>query len=200
MKTTPLVLAASLLALMACKDKTSRNAESTADPAPLAGQTQPAGAEPVFAVPDTFRNALGQVYDGYTRIQAALAQDDLPGAKEAFSTMHAVLHMLPKEGLDASARAHWDSTDARIMEALHPMAAAESIDSVRAHFQAFSALMADAIRTFGIGGDAPVYRFHCPMAGKNRGADWLQKEKTLRNPYFGKSMQTCGNLVGTLKG
>jgi Cu(I)/Ag(I) efflux system membrane fusion protein len=38
------------------------------------------------------------------------------------------------------------------------------------------------------------------MAAGNKGADWLQKQKEIRNPYFGKSMLTCGTLVKSPKG
>lgn len=200
MKTTPLLLAsATALLFAACKENApprsqAANPDAKQESAPIAA-TQPA-----FAVPDTFKAALGKVYRGYTLIQTALAQDDLPQAKEAFSSMHAILHMMPKDGMDAAAKVYWDSTDTRIMAALHPMASAESIDTVRIHFMAFSAIMADAIQKFGMGGDAPVYQFHCSMANGNLGADWLQMDKEARNPYFGKTMLTCGSLVKTLKG
>jgi Cu(I)/Ag(I) efflux system membrane fusion protein len=34
---------------------------------------------------------------------------------------------------------------------------------------------------------------HCPMALDNQGADWLQKDPELRNPYFGSMMLRCGS-------
>lgn len=200
MRATPFLFAGCLLALIACKEKASPETGAVGKPETAAEKTPPAGLAPELAVPDTFQAALGKVYEGYTLIQTALAQDDLAQAKAAFSSMHAVLHMMPKDGMDAAAMARWDSTDARIMAVLHPMASAESIDSVRAHFMDFSAIMVEAIQTFGLGGDAPVYQFHCPMADNNQGADWLQKDKQLQNPYFGKAMPACGNLVKTIKG
>jgi hypothetical protein len=33
----------------------------------------------------------------------------------------------------------------------------------------------------------------CPMY--KGGSKWVQKKETLANPYFGKSMQTCGSFV-----
>lgn len=183
-----------------CKDKSvpepskpgaRPGTEAVPDPSPSAG---------AFAVPDSFKAAMGKVYQGYSEMQEALARDDLAKAKAGFESMHTVLHMMPKDGLDPSAAAYWDSTDARIMEALHPLATAVDIATVRAHFLDFSSILIDAIGKFGIGGADPVYQFHCPMADGNRGADWLQKDKALRNPYFGKSMPTCGKLVRTIKG
>ena len=40
---------------------------------------------------------------------------------------------------------------------------------------------------------------HCPMADSNKGADWLSQEKEMRNPYFGESMLTCGEVTKTIK-
>lgn len=114
--------------------------------------------------------------------------------------MHARLHMMPKEGLNPSTKAYWDSTDARIMAVLHPMASAETIEATRAHFMDFSQFMVDAVEKFGIAGVGPVYQFHYPMARNNKGADWLQKDSSPANPYFGKTMPTCGALVRKLKG
>ena len=39
-----------------------------------------------------------------------------------------------------------------------------------------------------------LYLMHCPMAFDNTGADWLQRDKTLVNPYFGASMLHCGSI------
>lgn len=147
------------------------------------------------AIPDPFKIALRKVLDGYLQIQAALAQDDSAGAKEAFSSMHAVLHMMPTEVLDSATKSLWGATDTRIMDVLHPMASAENLDSTRAYFSDFSLILTEAIENFGIVGDGPVYQFHCPMAKGNQGADWLQSDSSLANPYFGKSMLTCGSLV-----
>ena len=37
----------------------------------------------------------------------------------------------------------------------------------------------------------PPFQFFCSMAKKN----WLQPDKSTRNPYYGSSMPTCGELV-----
>jgi Cu(I)/Ag(I) efflux system membrane fusion protein len=44
-----------------------------------------------------------------------------------------------------------------------------------------------------------LYVQHCPMADNNKGADWLSTEKEIRNPYFGESMLTCGEVTGEIR-
>lgn len=40
----------------------------------------------------------------------------------------------------------------------------------------------------------PVYRQYCPM----KKAYWLSKEKAVKNPYYGNTMLTCGEVTETL--
>src|SRR5690606_29304516 len=75
------------------------------------------------------------------------------------------------------------------------MEMSSNIDSVRSHFGAFSEAFIDVFEKFGPADKKPVYQFHCPMAEGNRGGDWLQRERELANPYFGKSMLRCGTIV-----
>jgi Cu(I)/Ag(I) efflux system membrane fusion protein len=46
--------------------------------------------------------------------------------------------------------------------------------------------------------DGTLYVQHCPMAFNNKGADWISREHDIRNPYFGASMLTCGDVTDTL--
>lgn len=40
----------------------------------------------------------------------------------------------------------------------------------------------------------PLYQFYCPM----KKAVWLSAEKSVKNPYYGNQMLTCGSLQDTL--
>lgn len=42
--------------------------------------------------------------------------------------------------------------------------------------------------------DQPVYEAFCPM----KKAYWLSSDKTIKNPYFGSAMLTCGKVVKTI--
>ncbi|MFM9909225.1 MAG: DUF3347 domain-containing protein [Chitinophagaceae bacterium] len=44
-----------------------------------------------------------------------------------------------------------------------------------------------------------VYLQHCPMANDGKGADWLSKENTIKNPYYGSMMLSCGKTVETIQ-
>jgi hypothetical protein len=40
----------------------------------------------------------------------------------------------------------------------------------------------------------PVYEAYCPM----KKMYWLSSEKSIRNPYYGRMMLTCGNITETI--
>jgi hypothetical protein len=43
--------------------------------------------------------------------------------------------------------------------------------------------------------DKPVYVQYCPMAD----GSWLSDEKQIVNPYYGKSMLSCGSVKSEIK-
>ncbi len=43
--------------------------------------------------------------------------------------------------------------------------------------------------------EGQVYQQYCPMAFNDRGAYWLSREENVKNPYFGKKMLECGEVV-----
>jgi hypothetical protein len=42
----------------------------------------------------------------------------------------------------------------------------------------------------------PIYLDHCPMY--EGGADWLSRDKAIRNPFYGAQMMNCGSVKETI--
>jgi hypothetical protein len=102
-----------------------------------------------------FQAALDQVLQGQSQMQQSLSQNDLEKTKTAFQSLHAVLHMMPVEGLDSEKQAYWDSANTEIMAILHPLAAAKDIDSAKAYVKTFGALLDQVVRRFGEQSNTP---------------------------------------------
>lgn len=68
------------------------------------------------------------------------------------------------------------------------LAEADSISEAR---DAFKLLSKRAVHLAS--GQQGFYLVHCPMVEGGAG-DWVQTDKNIANPYFGKSMLTCGSL------
>lgn len=44
-----------------------------------------------------------------------------------------------------------------------------------------------------------LYVMHCPMAFEDKGANWMQREEELANPYYATQMKRCGEVVERLE-
>ena len=72
--------------------------------------------------------------------------------------------------------------------------AGKPIESQRETFKLISAKVIDLLKASPPGGDL-IYLVHCPMAK----ADWIQSDKAIRNPYYGKDMLDCGQITGMIQ-
>ncbi len=125
---------------------------------------------------------LGKLLSSYLALQSALAADDLDAAKTHLKAMMEVTgHSGPLPML------------------IHTMLAAESLDTLRKpHFETLSNALIESVSKNPNAIDGELYQMHCPMVYPNRGADWLQSDDNLKNPYFGAMMLTCGEVKATL--
>lgn len=135
------------------------------------------GAHSGHAKPDPKHAALlPKELASYHAIAQALASDDLPAAQKAAR---------------AQAGGHHEKLFAAVSKA-------GDITQAREQFDALSASLIQAARRAQLPADLYVVR--CTMAMGGRGASWLQPDRAVRNPFYGKSMLACGEVVETLGG
>ena len=128
---------------------------------------EPALMEPVKAV-----------LEHYLLIQRELAKDSIKGVDaNATAISKAVsgdeLKMLPPD----------------VAKQADALAKANDIKGAREAFMPLSASLVKYLVSNKAGKDT-YHEAYCPMAK----ASWLQTEKEIRNPYYGKSMLDCGEL------
>jgi len=112
----------------------------------------------------------------YFELQAALASDDLSGAKAAINKL----------------RANWEDAPDHL---LVPMLEATTLDAARRpFFESISYIFIQGVAQSEYEAEGTIYLMHCPMVYPDRGADWLQNSDALKNPYFGSTMLQCGEL------
>jgi hypothetical protein len=115
------------------------------------------------------------IVDPYLKMQLALADDSMDGVKA-------------NAGNIATAASGLGAPATKIDTAALQLASATELDDARVKFGALS----EAIDTYmtGLKLKMPegVRVAFCPMAQK----PWLQQGTAINNPYYGKSMQTCG--------
>jgi len=139
---------------------------SACAPAPQTSNTPAAGS-----------TLSASIVDPYLKIQQALADDKMDGVKA-------------NAGQVATASAALGAPAMKIDTTAVQLASAAEIEDAREKFGALS----EAIDTYmtGLHLKAPegVKVAFCPMVQK----PWLQADASINNPYYGKSMQTCGSF------
>ena len=66
------------------------------------------------------------------------------------------------------------------------------IDHQREHLASLSKDVSDLITLFGT--TQKLYQDYCPMYNDGKGAVWISEAKTIKNPYYGSKMLTCGSV------
>ena len=120
---------------------------------------------------------LQAVVASYLEIQAQLAGDKIDGIKG------------PAAAVGASA-ASMGEAGAEIVTAAKAIEQAADLKGAREAFGPLSDAVIAAATAEGWQGLGDVKIAYCPMVNRS----WLQKEQSIRNPYYGSSMLTCGEF------
>ncbi|MBY0462852.1 MAG: DUF3347 domain-containing protein [Taibaiella sp.] len=126
---------------------------------------------------------LNAVYQHYVLLTNALVNGDMVEAKVAVNA----IELGSKELSNSSTLA---TLAAKI-------GAAKDIDAQRTLYADLSKDFIERVKGSGLN-SGEIYVEYCPMALNNKGAAWLSNQKEIRNPYFGESMMTCGEVKETL--
>jgi len=143
-------------------------------------------------LPSPFVNRIGALLDAYSAVHEALAADEVDPARAAAATIPDLVSGAPVDLLGPDAARWWGGIAAELVSAAHDLTDAAVIADARVAFEPLSRSAIRMVRRFGGGGEAPLHVIHCPMAFDNRGADWIQGDTEVRNPYFGSAMYACG--------
>ena len=111
----------------------------------------------------------------YFATQEALAADDLDATKVAAKALSAALE------------------DSSCGEATKAIVKAADIDAARVAFKILSDAVIPLVEAEGVN-SSQANLVHCSMAFEFSGASWLQKDKSVANPYFGSQMFACGSV------
>jgi hypothetical protein len=173
--------------------------EAAEEPAPQAAPEPAAPAAMPSAPSATQRGAVFRpVLDAYLSLTADLSADN-----EAAAIEHAAafVEAVSDAAADAAAGegAAWQTDLEALAELSSGLTQATDIAGLRTGLAPLAPKLAPMVRRSGLS-ERPLYRIHCPMAFDMTGADWLQTDEDVRNPYFGTRMLTCGLVVEIVGG
>ncbi|MGM0600122.1 MAG: heavy metal-binding domain-containing protein, partial [Candidatus Rifleibacteriota bacterium] len=120
-------------------------------------------------------------------ISEKLAADDLEQAKKSAQKAHDHLMKLDKLQIKKL-----NNKSKRLMPVLMKLATSNSIKTAREHLFTLTPILKEFIALVENQINFAIYEEHCPMAFDNKGANWLQAESELANPYYGAMMLRCG--------
>ena len=118
------------------------------------------------------------VYDHYLKIQESLAKDSLDGVSE-----NATMITKAIRGDDMK------MLSLKVADQAEALAKAKDLESARAAFMPLSQSLIDYLAANKITGQ--FVQVYCPMAK----ASWLQADTKIKNPYMGKMMSGCGQII-----
>ena len=130
----------------------------------------------------------------YYGIKDALVNSDAnTAASQAAAFAKAIKAIDMKSLPDTSMTAFMSLADKLTKDAAY-IAGNKDISRQREHFATLSANMFTLAKGLKLTSQ-PIYEAWCPM----KKAYWLSSEATIKNPYFGNQMLTCGKVTETLK-
>jgi Cu(I)/Ag(I) efflux system membrane fusion protein len=149
----------------------------------------------MIEVSDEFRGQIQAVVEKYLSLHEGLAGDDMSRAVTAAKSAIESLSKVNMSLLSGEPHNVWMARSTMMNKALDAIHKATDIDAARKAFETLSNELIAVVSQFEVPKTRQLYRIHCPMAFNNKGADWLQADKDIRNPYFGASMLKCGEVT-----
>ena len=176
---------------MAMTGHANHGAEMSAQP----GENSSTGSAASLTIQHTskeFIESLKPVFNAYLNARHALTQDDFKSSRESLIRLHTALRSR-NSGLPSPPK--WTGIRDSLLTITEHANHWADIEAARNAFRQISELMIRMEKIFGHSGSGPLYQVHCPMAFDNEGADWLQPDSTIANPYLGLKMPRCGDIM-----
>lgn len=142
-------------------------------------------------------SALKDVYAQYFALKDALIKDDGTAAAAKATALSAAIAKVDMAQLSAEQHTTWMKQLATLQTDANHIAGTKDVSHQREHFASLSTAMYAVMKV--VKPEETVYYQHCPMYNDGKGADWLSKENTIKNPYYGNAMLSCGKTTETIK-
>ena len=142
---------------------------------------------------DSFNVSFNAVLSSYYELKNAFIKEDINVINKVSNTLitnTAALKLteLKADSLIVNTAKQYTQN---LQDELNGLVKEADLENKRQSFQIVTNDVYDLIRTVKYD-RAKVYLQHCPMAFKNKGADWLSNSSEIENPYLPKMMLDCG--------
>jgi membrane fusion protein, copper/silver efflux system len=176
---------------------TGHNHGSETAPASNVSETKDKNPKSV-SISQKAKDNLKPIFENYLEMKDALTNDNLEAAKKSGNNLLKSVENVNMALFTGESHNIWMGFSTELKTSLEHLGHFKTLEELRKAFLQVSNSIINLESTFNPN-DKPLNVLHCPMANNNKGADWLSASKEVRNPYYGKSMLTCGEVSKELK-
>ncbi len=137
---------------------------------------------------------LSPVFDAYFALKDALVASNANNAQAKAKALDAALREVKMDALEHTVHVAWMKAMGPLASTTALIAGTADLASQRKAFAELTGPMAELAKASPA--STPIYVDHCPMY--EGGADWLSRDKAIKNPFYGSQMMTCGSVKETI--
>lgn len=142
--------------------------------------------------PMKFKDQLNQVAKTYLLVKKALVNDNAKEASKYAKILIQNIDAVDMNLVKGSAHIYWMKKNNEMKTSAKSLTNNTNIEKQRISFKKISNSIIDVLKAFGVENKSLYVQF-CPMADNKKGGYWLSEQSTVKNPYMGSSMLTCGS-------
>jgi copper chaperone CopZ len=142
-------------------------------------------------------NQLKTIFENYFTFKDASVKSDGKLASTLAKDLLVNINAIKMDKLSQDEHIVWMKVLSSLKSNTEKMLETASVEKQRIAFMDLSAYFYDLLKVSKQ--ENAIYYQNCPMYNDGKGANWLSKESTIKNPYYGSQMLTCGKTVETSK-
>lgn len=141
------------------------------------------------------QNQLSHVFDAYFSLKDAFVKANESEILKQITAFSKSISTVEMSKLSHESHTIWMEVLNDLETTSKQLIQEKNIEKQRITFTKLSKPMYKLAQKTNLG--YTIYYQNCPMF--NGGSNWLSKEETIKNPFYGNMMLTCGSTVETLK-
>ncbi|MEO8772262.1 MAG: DUF3347 domain-containing protein [Ferruginibacter sp.] len=147
-----------------------------------------------FAQDSTKANQLSTLLNAYYDIKNALVSSNTIAAATKAVELVTAIDAVDMKSLSVADHKAFMAAQDNIKKDAQAIASSNKIEAQRTTFSSLSNNVYALAKSAKLSAD-PVYQQYCPM----KKMYWLSNQSSIKNPYYGSMMLTCGKVTETLK-
>lgn len=139
-------------------------------------------------------SSLQELLRQYLDLKNQLVESNAANAQKSATVLNGKIENLAAQALSEKEAKAFTSLKDALSKHAKELSSQADLAKQRVSFAGLSQSMIDLFKIVSVK-ESSLYVDYCPM----KKAYWLSTEKTIRNPYYGNAMLSCGSIKETIK-